>query len=73
VQSTGGNRTHHRTPESRLLYATKLSFGEKGLKNNALMEATAWILKKLMEKLKEKILQTISRLFFLKNFYYITA
>ena len=37
------------------------------------MEATAWILKKLMEKLKEKILQTISRLFFLKNFYYITA
>ena len=48
-------------------------WGEEGLQINALMAATAWNLKKLMEKLKEKILQIIFRLFFSKNFYRIAA
>ena len=47
--------------------------GEEGLQINALMAATAWNLKKLMEKLKEKILQVIIQLFFPKNFYCIAA
>jgi IS5 family transposase len=42
-------------------------WGEKGVQINALMAATAWNLKKMMEKLKEKILQYIFRLFFTKN------
>ena len=33
--------------------------GEKGVKINALMAGCAWNLKKMMEKLKEKILQMI--------------
>jgi IS5 family transposase len=37
------------------------------------MAATAWNLKKLMEKLKEKFLQLILRLFFPTNFYYLAA
>jgi len=47
--------------------------GEEGLQINVLMAATAWNLKKLMEKLKEKILQVIFRLFFPGNFYRIAA
>ena len=39
-------------------------WGEKGPQINALMAATAWNLKKLMENLKEKFLQYFSRLFF---------
>jgi IS5 family transposase len=37
------------------------------------MAATAWNLKKLMEKLKEKFSQFIFRLLFSKNFYYLAA
>jgi len=48
-------------------------FGEEGLQINVFMAATAWNLKKLMEKLKEKILQVIFRLFFPGNFYRIAA
>jgi IS5 family transposase len=47
-------------------------WGEIGIQINALMAATAWNLKKKMEELKEKILQSIFRLFFpfnSKNFY----
>jgi len=45
-------------------------WGEKGTQINALMAATAWNLKKLMEKLKEKILQIIFRVFFPKDFHF---
>ena len=47
--------------------------GEKGPQINAFMAATAWNLKKMMEKLKEKILQIIFRMFFPQNFYPIAA
>jgi IS5 family transposase len=47
--------------------------GKKGVQINALLAATAWNLKKMMEKLKEKILQFIFWLFFPKNFYYLAA
>jgi IS5 family transposase len=40
---------------------------ETGVQINAFMAATAWNLKRLMEKLKEKILQIIFRLFFPQN------
>jgi len=42
--------------------------GEKGLQINALMAATAWNLKKLMEKLKKKIFQILFRLLSRKIF-----
>ena len=42
--------------------------GEKGPQMNALMAATAWNLKKWMEKLKEKLLQVIFRIFFSPDF-----
>jgi len=38
--------------------------GEKGIQINALMAATAWNLKKMMQKLKEEFLRIIFRLFF---------
>ncbi|MDR2684663.1 MAG: hypothetical protein LBB53_04705 [Prevotellaceae bacterium] len=38
---------------------------------NAFMAATAWNLKRLMEKLKEQILQIIFRLFFPQNLHLI--
>jgi IS5 family transposase len=44
-------------------------WGEKGVQINALLAATAWNLKKMMEKLKEKFLQYIFRLFLTKNLY----
>jgi IS5 family transposase len=44
-------------------------WGEKGVQINAFMAATAWNLKKWMEKLKEKILQFIFQLFFPQNLY----
>ena len=47
--------------------------GEKGVKINALVFGCAWNLKKMMEKLKEKILQFIFQLFYPKNFYYCAA
>jgi IS5 family transposase len=48
-------------------------WGEKGIQINALMAATAWNLKKMMEKLREKNLQFIFQLFLPKKFYYIAA
>jgi len=48
-------------------------WGENGVQINALMAATAWNLKKMMEKLKAKIFQIIFRLFFPQNFYRIAA
>ena len=48
-------------------------WGEKGIQINALMAATAWNLKKMMEKLKENIFQFILRLFFPKNLCYLVA
>ena len=38
-------------------------------KINALMSATAWNLKKMMQKLKEELLSFIFRLFFSQNLY----
>ncbi len=46
--------------------------GEKGIQINALMAATAWNLKKMMEKLKEMFLQLVFRIVFQQN-YYIAA
>ena len=48
-------------------------WGKKGVQINALMAATAWNLKKMMEKLRENFLQIIFRLFFTNNFYYCAA
>jgi IS5 family transposase len=47
--------------------------GEKGVQINALMAATAWNMKKMMEKLKEKISLFIFRLVFQKNLYYLDS
>jgi IS5 family transposase len=44
--------------------------GTQGVKINALMSGCAWNLKKMMERLKEKILQIIFRYFFVRNLYY---
>ncbi len=46
--------------------------GEKGIQINALMAATAWNLKKMMEKLKEMFLHLVFRILFQRN-YYIAA
>jgi IS5 family transposase len=48
-------------------------WGEKGVQINAFMAATAWNLKKMMEKLKKDFLQLIFRLFFPQNLYRIAA
>jgi len=47
-------------------------WGENGVQINVLMAATAWNLKKMMEKLKEDVLQIIFRLFFCKVFVFYT-
>ena len=47
--------------------------GEKGVQINAFMAATAWNLKKFMEKLKEKIIQFIFKLLLPQNSYRIAA
>ena len=44
--------------------------GEKGIQINAFMAATAWNLKKMMQKLKEDFLCLIFRLFFQTFFCY---
>jgi IS5 family transposase len=44
-------------------------WGEVGVQINALMAGTAWNLRKYMEKLKDKLLQFIFRLFFSPYFY----
>jgi IS5 family transposase len=45
----------------------------KDIQINALMAATAWNLKKMMEKLKQEFLYFIFRPFLQQNFYYIAA
>lgn len=47
--------------------------GEKGIQINAFMAATAWNLKKMMEKLKNELLRFIFRILFRQDFYYFTA
>jgi len=47
--------------------------GEQGIQINALMAATAWNLKKMMEKLKKDFLYLILKFFCTKNLYYTTA
>lgn len=42
--------------------------GEKGIQINAFMAATAWNLKKMMQKLKEEFLRIIFRILFQQNF-----
>ena len=56
----GHLKTDHRMAQNYLT-------GEKGIQINAFMAATAWNLKKMMEKLKETFLSFISRLFFPQN------
>ena len=46
--------------------------GENGIQINALMAATAWNLKKMMEKLKKEFLKFIFQLFFPNIFCYRT-
>jgi len=48
-------------------------WGEKGVKINAFMAATAWNLKKLMKKLKEDFLFLIFQRFFPKKLNYLAA
>jgi IS5 family transposase len=48
-------------------------WGEVGVQINALMSATDWNLKKMMQKLKEELLLIILRLFFPKEFCYLVA
>ena len=47
--------------------------GEKGIQINAYMAATAWNLKKMMEKLMKKFLYFIFRRLFQQNINYIAA
>ncbi|MDD4109852.1 MAG: IS5 family transposase [Prolixibacteraceae bacterium] len=47
--------------------------GEKGIQVNALMAATAWNLKKMMEKLKNELLRFIFRILFKQDFYCFAA
>jgi len=48
-------------------------WGEHSIQINALMAATAWNLKKLMEKLTENFLQFIFRLFFPEKLFYLAT
>ena len=48
-------------------------WGEKGVKINAFMAATAWNLKKFMERLKEDFLFFIFQRFFPKKITYLAA
>jgi IS5 family transposase len=48
-------------------------WGEVGVQINAFMSATAWNLKKMMQKLKTELLQLIFRLFFPKDFCSVAA
>jgi IS5 family transposase len=47
--------------------------GEKGIQINAFMAATAWNLKKMMEKLKKEFLRLIFKIFFQQDFYFAGA
>jgi IS5 family transposase len=48
-------------------------WGKQGVQINALLEATAWNLKKMMEKVKKEILQIIFHLLFSITLYYIAV
>jgi IS5 family transposase len=48
-------------------------WGENGVQINALLAATAWNLKKMMEKLKEDFLCFIFQLLFTKKIFYLNA
>ena len=48
-------------------------WGEKGIQINAYLAATAWNLKKMMEKLKEKFLYFIFGWFFRQDKIYFVA
>ena len=48
-------------------------WGEEGIQINALMAATAWNLKRMMETLREKFLQLVFRLFFPQDLFYLSA
>jgi hypothetical protein len=52
IPFTGCNRADHWTFKNRL---QDYLLDEKGIQINALMAATAWNLKKLMEELKQKV------------------
>jgi IS5 family transposase len=43
-------------------------WGEEGVQINALLAGTAWNLKKMMEKLKEKMLRVIFKFIFAEHF-----
>jgi len=81
MQSQSGYRTNTTLRSAQVIGHLKSDFrmgqnylwGENGVQINALMAATAWNLKKMMEKLKAKIFQIIFRLFFPQNFYRIAA
>jgi IS5 family transposase len=73
MQSTIGHRTDYRTLENGLSHATELSLGKAGIQINAFMAATAWNLKKMMEKLKAEIFQFLLRLFFPKKLYVLAV
>ena len=47
--------------------------GEKGIQINAFMAATAWNLKKMMEKLKKEFLRLFLKIFFQQDFYFANA
>jgi IS5 family transposase len=76
MQNPRRHRTNNRTLENRFCMAQNYLWDEEGIQINAFMAAIAWNLKRMMEKLKENILQIIFRLFSLKKFqlfYYIAA
>jgi IS5 family transposase len=62
----GHLKTDHRMQQNYL-------WGEQGIQINALMAATAWNLKKLMEKLKNNFFQPIFQLLIQKYFYNMVA
>ncbi len=47
--------------------------GEQGIQVNAFMAATAWNLKKMMEKFKKEFLRLILKFFFQQDFYFANA
>jgi hypothetical protein len=64
---------HYRASENRFFVWNKTTFWAKKEYKSMLMAATAWNLKKMMEKLKENILYFICRLLFPQNSYYLVV
>jgi IS5 family transposase len=63
---TGHLKTGFRMPENYF-------WGTAGVQINALLSATAWNVKKMMQKLKDELLQILFRLFLLKDFCCVAA